>query len=206
MEDVLDLYHAPYDPLHPVVCMDESSKQLVGDVTPPVAAAPGHGQLVDHEYVRHGVAEIFLEVEPLTGRSHVTLCESRTRHDWARFIAAMLDERYPHATTVHLVLDNLNNHTIAALYDTFPPDQARRLAQRLDIHYTPKHGSWLNIAEIELSCLKRQCLHKRIPAMDLMQTEVNAWLRLRHANPSPVHWRFSTQDARIKLKRLYPKL
>lgn len=162
MEDVLDVYNRPYDSRYPVVCMDESCKQLIGEVSVPVPAAPGHPKLVDDEYIRNGVAEIFLEVEPLGGKRHVEATERRTKVDWARFIKGMLDERYPQAVKVVLVLDNLNTHRIPSLYEAFPPSEARRLAQRLEIHYTPKHGSWLNVAEIELSVLKGQCLQERV--------------------------------------------
>ena len=206
MEDVLDVYHAPYDPLVPLVCMDESNKQLVGEVHAPLGVAPGRGQIVDHEYVRNGVAEIFLEIEPLAGRRHVAITERRTRKDWAAFIKAMLDERYPQATKVRLVLDNLNTHSTASLYEAFAPEEARRLARRLEIHYTPKHGSWLNVAEIELSALNTQCLNRRIPDIALMRTEVAAWERDRNNRAAKIDWRFTTEDARIKLKRLYPKL
>ena len=206
MEDVLDVYHAPYDPLFPLVCMDESNKQLVGEVHAPLGVAPGHGQILDHEYVRNGVAEIFLEIEPLAGRRHVDITERRTRKDWAAFIKAMLDERYPQATKVRLVLDNLNTHSTASLYEAFAPEEARRLARRLEIHYTPKHGSWLNVAEIELSALNTQCLNRRIPDIALMRTEVAAWERDRNNRAAKIDWRFTTEDARIKLKRLYPKL
>jgi len=206
MEDVLDVYHAPYDPRYPLVCMDESNKQLVGEVHAPLAPAPGRGQILDHEYVRNGVAEIFLEVEPLTGRRHVDITEHRTRKDWAAFIKGMLDERYPQAIKVRLVLDNLNTHSAASLYEAFAPEEARRLARRLEIHYTPKHGSWLNVAEIELSALNTQCLNRRIPNMGLMRQEVAAWERDRNHRAAVIDWRFTTEDARIKLKRLYPKL
>jgi hypothetical protein len=206
MEDVLDVYHAPYDPQFPLICMDESNKQLVGEVHAPLAPAPGHGQINDHEYVRNGVAEIFLEVEPLSGRRHVVITEHRTRKDWALFIKGMLDERYPQATKVRLVMDNLNTHTTASLYEAFPPEEALRLAQRLEIHYTPKHGSWLNIAEIELSALSIQGLDRRIPDIALMRTEVAAWEGDRNNRTTPIDWRFTTKDARIKLKRLYPNL
>jgi hypothetical protein len=206
MEDVLEVYRLPADPRFPVVCMDESSKQLVGEVTPPLPLAPGRGQILDHEYVRHGVATLFVEVEPLAGRRHVEVTERRTRQDWAHFIKAMLDERYPAALKVRLVLDNLNTHDIASLYDTFPPAEARRLAERLEIHHTPKHGSWLNIAEIELSALAGQCLHRRIPDLASMRREVAAWQRHRNHRGAPINWRFTTKDARIKLIRLYPKL
>jgi DDE superfamily endonuclease len=206
MEDVLVVYRLPHDPRFPVVCMDESSKQLVGEVHAPIPAAPGHGQLVDHEYVRHGVATLFVEVEPLAGRRHVEVTARRTRQDWARFIKAMLDERYPEAIKVRLVMDNLNTHGTASLYETFPPAEARRLAERLEIHYTPKHGSWLNIAEIELSVLNGQCLRRRIPTIESMRCEISAWQKHRNNRGAPINWRFTTEDARIKLTRLYPKL
>jgi len=206
MEDVLEVYHRPYDPMHPVVCMDESSKQLVGEVASPIPAAPGHPVLVDDEYVRNGVAEIFLEVEPLAGRRHVEVSGRRTRIDWANFICGMLDIRYPDAEKVVLVMDNLNTHGIASLYEAFPPAEALRLARRLEIHYTPKHGSWLNIAEIELSALKRQCLPERIPSMEQMKRKIKVWNQDRNTRQTKVDWQFSTENARIKLKRLYPKL
>lgn len=206
MEDVLAVYRLPHDPHFPVVCMDESSKQLVGEVRAPIPAAPGRGQIVDHEYVRHGVATLFVEVEPLAGRRHVEVTERRTRQDWAHFIKGMLVERYPKATKVRLVLDNLNIHAPASLYETFPPAEARRLAERLEIHYTPKHGSWLNIAEIELSALNGQCLSRRLPDFGTMRREVSAWLQHRNTRGAPINWRFTTDDARIKLHRLYPKL
>lgn len=206
MEDLLEVYHLPYNPNYPVVCMDESCKQLIGEVREPVRAAPGRPERIDDEYVRNGVAEIFMEVEPLAGRRHVAVTEHRTRKDWAIQIKEMLDERYPHATKVCLVMDNLNTHSIASLYETFPPEEARRLAGRLDIHYTPKHGSWLNMAEIELSVLQGQCLDRRIPTMAMLQSEVAAWERDRNNRPNKINWQFTTSDARIKLKRLYPQL
>ncbi len=206
MEDVLDLYHLPYDPRFPLICMDESNKQLVGEVATPIPAAPGRPQLVDHEYVRNGVAEIFMEVEPLAGRRHVAVTEQRTRKDWAGFIKSMLDERYPEAEKIRLVMDNLNTHNLASLYEAFEPEEARRLARRLEIHHTPKHGSWLNIAEIELSALKIQCLDRRIPEIGKLRSEVAAWEADRNNRIATVDWQFSTADARIKLKRLYPKL
>ena len=206
MEDVLAVYHLPHDPLFPVVCMDESSKQLVGEVHAPIAVAPGHGRILDHEYVRNGVATLFVEIEPLAGRRHVEVTERRTRQDWAGFIKGMLDERYPKAIKVRLVMDNLNTHDPASLYETFPPAEARRLAERLEIHYTPKHGSWLNIAEIELSALNGQCLRRRIPTAQAMRREIAAWQTDRNNRGAPVKWRFATEDARIKLTRLYPKL
>ena len=206
MEDLLEVYVRPYDPNFPVVCMDESSVQLIGEVHAPVPAAPGHPELIDDEYVRNGVASIFLEVEPLGGRRQVKITERRTRIDWAIFVKEMLTERYSNADKVVLVMDNLNTHNMASLYTAFPPDEARRLAERLEIHYTPKHGSWLNIAEIELSVLKRQCLAGRIPCIEKMRSEVAAWNDDRNNRQTKVDWQFRTDDARIKLKRLYPKL
>jgi hypothetical protein len=206
MEDVLAVYQLPHDPRFPVVCMDESNKQLVGEVRVPIATAPGHGRILDHEYVRHGIATLFVEVEPLAGRRHGEVTERRTRQDWARFIKTMLVEHYPQAIKVRLVMDNLNTHDLASLYETFPPAEARRLAERIEIHYTPKHGSWLNIAEIELSALNGQCLRRRIPSATEMRRHIAAWQADRNTRGAPVNWRFTTEDARIKLTRLYPKL
>jgi hypothetical protein len=206
MEDVLAVYHLPYDPEYPVVCMDESCKQLIGEVREPIPCAPGKPVRIDDEYVRHGVAEIFMEVEPLAGRRHVAVTEHRTRIDWALQIKQMLDLRYPDANKVRLVMDNLNTHNIASLYEAFEPGEARRLAARLEIHYTPKHGSWLNMAEIELSVLKGQCLGRRIAELVTMQAEVSAWEKDRNNNARKIDWQFTTADARIKLKRLYPIL
>lgn len=204
MEDVLEVYHRPYDPKRPVVCLDESSKQLVGEVSTPIPMAPGHPVLVDDEYVRHGVAEIFLDVEPLAGVRNIAVTERRGSVDWARYIKDMLDHRYPDAEQVVLVMDNLNTHALSSLYQAFPAEEALRLARRLEIHYTPKHGSWLNIAEIELSVLKRQCLPERIPTIGLIREMTAAWNCERNARQTPVKWQFTTEDARIKLKRLYP--
>ena len=206
MEDVLEVYARPYDPSFPVVCMDESSVQLIGEVQEPIPAAPGHPELVDDEYVRNGVASILLEVEPLGGKRKVKITERRTRIDWAHFIKDMLEIRYSDAEKVVLVMDNLNTHNAASLYTAFPPEEARKLAERLEIHYTPKHGSWLNIAEIELSVLKRQCLAGRISCIEKMRDEVSAWNIDRNNRQSNIDWQFRTYDARVKLKRLYPKL
>lgn len=206
MEDVLEIYHLPYDPDYPVVCMDETCKQMTGEVRGPIPCAPGRATRIDDEYVRNGVAEIFMEVESLAGKRHVAVTERRTRKDWALQIKQMLDERYSDAIKVRLVMDNLNTHGIASLYETFEPKEARRLAECLDIHYTPKHGSWLNMAEIELSVLKGQCLDRRIPDITTMQTHVAAWERDRNNSIRKIVWQFTTPDARIKLKRLYPKL
>ena len=205
MEDVLALYHLPYDPLFPLVCMDESNKQLVGEVQSPIPTAPGQVRIEDHEYVRNGVADIFIEVEPLGGRRHIEITQRRTRQDWAKFIKGMLDERYPLATKVRLVMDNLNTHNTASLYEAFPPEEARRLAERLEIHYTPKHGSWLNIAEIELSVLNTQCLNRRIPDIDSLRKAAVAWETERNHRSRKTNWHFMTDQARIKLKHLYPK-
>ena len=206
MEDILEVYARPYDRHYPVVCMDESSMQLVGEVREPIAAAPGRPVLKDDEYVRKGVANIFMEVEPLGGKRKVAIAERRTKIDWARFIDGMLEERYPEAKKVVLVMDNLNTHKIASLYETFPPAKARSLAERLEIHYTPKHGSWLNIAEIELGVLKRQCLSGRIDRIEKVRSKASVWNDDRNSRRSKVDWQFRTSDARIKLKRLYPIL
>jgi hypothetical protein len=205
MEDVLEIYARSYDPRFPVLCMDESSVQLIGEVQQPIPAAPGHPVLVDDEYVRKGVANIFIEVEPLGGKRKVKITERRTQIDWAHFIREMLEERYQEAEKVVLIMDNLNTHTTASLYLAFPPEKARSLANRLEIHYTPKHGSWLNVAEIELSVLKRQCLSVRIDCIEKMRAKVMAWNNNRNNRQTKVDWHFKTVDARIKLKRLYPK-
>ena len=206
MEDVLEVYARPYNPKFPVLCMDESSVQLIGEVQKPIPAAPGNPVLVDDEYVRKGVANIFVEVEPLGGKRKVKITERRTQIDWAYFIQEMLEERYADAAKVVLVMDNLNTHNIASLYLAFSADKARRLANRLEIHHTPKHGSWLNVAEIELSVLKRQCLSVRIDCIEKMRGKVAAWNNDRNCRQTTVDWQFKTDDARIKLKRLYPKL
>lgn len=205
MEDVLYVYQLPYDPEYPVVCMDESNKQLIGDVRPPIESRPGFVKRVDDEYIRCGVAQIFMEVEPLTGKCHVEVKERRTRKDWAIVIKTMLDERYPNAQKVRLVLDNLNTHSISSLYEAFDPAEAHRLASRLELHYTPKHGSWLNMAEIELSCLKCQCLERRISEITEMRKEILAWENAHNKQPKKINWQFTAQDARIKLLSLYPK-
>ena len=206
MEDVLEVYHLPYDPKYPVVCMDESNKQLIGEVRKPIPCKPGQPARIDDEYVRNGVVQIFMEVEPLAGKRHVAVTERRTMKDWAQQIKQMLDDRYPEAIKVRLVMDNLNTHKVASFYETFEACEARRLAERLDIHYTPKHGSWLNMAEIELSALKGQCLDRRIADMATMQTEVATWENDRNNSTKTIDWQFTTSDARIKLKRLYPNI
>jgi hypothetical protein len=206
MEDVLEVYKRPYNPARPVVCLDESSKQLVGEVVAPLPPAPGRPAIVDDEYVRNGVASVFLEVEPLAGVRNVGVTERRTRADWARYVKEMLDVRYPDAERVVLVMDNLNIHCISSLYEAFDPAEALRLARRLEIHHTPKHGSWLNIAEIELSALKRQCLPERVPQIGMLREMSAVWNIERNNRKTTIDWQFKTEDARIKLKRLYPNV
>ena len=206
MEDVLDVYTRPYDPRYPQVCMDEVSKQLVADTREPMPAQPGEVERFDYEYERNGVRNIFLFCEPLDGKRWVIDTERRTMIDWAHAIQDLVDVRYPQAERIVLVLDNLNTHTPASLYQAFAPAEAKRLADKLEIHYTPKHGSWLNIAEIELSILSRQCLNRRIPNTRSLRTELGAWQERRDAVGNKVDWRFTTADARIKLKRLYPSI
>jgi len=204
MEDVLEVYQRPYNPEYPVVCMDESPKQLIGEVHPPIPIKPGSVEKIDAEYVRNGTVEIFIEVEPLAGKRHVAVTERRTKIDWAAQMKEMLDIRYPEAKKVVLVMDNLNTHSTASFYEAFPPEEARRLAERLEIHYTPKHGSWLNIAEIELSVLQGQCLNRRIADIESMRNEVDSWQTNRNNQIKKINWQFTTDKARTKLKRLYP--
>ena len=206
MEDVLDVYAQPYDPRFPQVCMDETSKQLVGETRTPLPAVPGRPARIDYEYERHGVRNLFLFVEPLAGRRHIQVTERRTKQDWAHAIRDLVDVHYPDAERIVRVLDNLNTHVGAALYETFPPAEARRLWQKLELHYTPAHGSWLNMAEIEFSVLSRQCLHRRIPDADTLHEEIAAWEARRNRDRTTITWRFTTADARIKLHRLYPSL
>ena len=206
MEDVLDVYQMPYDPQVPLVCMDEQPVQLIKETRQPLPAAPGQPEKVDYEYERNGTANIFLFTEPLRVTRHVRVTEHRTAVDWATEIRDLLEVRYPEAMRVRLVCDNLNTHGMGSLYEAFPPEQARRLASRLEIHSTPKHGSWLNIAEIELSALTLQCLDRRMPDLETLIQETMQWEQRRNATQKGVDWQFSTQDARIKLKRLYPQM
>lgn len=206
MEDVLEVYARPADEKRPVVCVDEGGKQLIGDARPPLPVRPGKPQRFDYEYVRNGMANLFMVFEPLQGQRHVEVTQRRTNQDFARLVKNLLDERYPTAERVVLVLDNLSTHTPAALYEAFTPAEARRLVERLEWHYTPKHGSWMNVAEIELSVLARQCLDRRIPDLESLRREVAAWERDRNAEAVKVDWQFTTADARVKLKRLYPVL
>ena len=203
---MLDVYTRPYDPLRPQVCMDETSKQLLRDAHQPQPMEPGQPERQDYEYERGGVVNLFVLCEPLQGRRWVDVTERRTRKDWAHQIKELVDERYPQAERIVLVMDNLNTHTPASLYEAFDPQEARRLADKLEIHYTPKHGSWLKMAEIELSVLSRQCLDRRVPDFQTLQAEVAAWQERRHEKGAKIDWRFDTEDARIKLKRLYPSL
>lgn len=204
MEDVLEVYHRPYDAQRPVVCMDECSKQLIGEVRAPLPPKPGHVAKEDSEYERLGTANVFMAVEPLAGQRTTQVTERRTRVDWAGFVQMLLLTVYPLAEKVVLVMDNLNTHGIASLYEAFAPDVALALAARLEIHYTPKHGSWLNMAETELSILARQCLDRRIDDRDRMAREVAVWEAARNTAEARINWQFKTADARIKLKRLYP--
>lgn len=203
MEDVLAVYQRPDDPRYPLVCMDESSKPQVREVCEPLPAKPGYVHRYDSEYERNGVSNLFLFFEPLTGRRHLSVTDQRTAVDWAHQVRDLVDVHYPDAERITLVMDNLNTHTPASLYKAFAPAEARRLLERLDIHYTPKHGSWLNMAEIEFSILSKQCLDRRIPDQPTLRREVKAWEAERNARASSMDWRFTTEEARIKLKRLY---
>ena len=204
LEDVLDVYTRPHDPARPVVCLDETSRQVLADVRPPLPVAAGKSAREDPEYVRHGVANLFLVCEPLRGWRQVVVSDRRTRLDWAACIKDLADVHYPDAEKIVLVMDNLNIHSPASLYEAFPPAEAKRLADRLEIHHTPKHGSWLNMAEIELAILQRQCLDRRLGDREAMTREVAAWVAARNAATKTIAWRFTAADARIKLKRLYP--
>jgi hypothetical protein len=204
MEDVLDVYKRPYDAKRPQVCLDETSKQLIGETRIPIPAAPGQEARYDHEYKRNGVVNLFMMFEPLAGKRHVRVTDRRTKRDWAECIREMVDEIYPAAERIVLVMDNLNTHTPASLYEAFPPDQAKHLADRLEIHYTPKHGSWLDMAEIELSVFTSQCLNRRIPDRESLERDTLAWERQRYQAGIPVKWRFTLQNARTTLLHLYP--
>jgi hypothetical protein len=204
MEDVLDVYKRPYDPGHPNVCLDETSKQLIGETRIPVPACPGQPARYDYEYKRNGVANLFMIFEPLAGKRHVKVTRRRTKTDWAYCVREMVDRIYPDAEQIVLVMDNLNTHNKSSLYEAFEPAEAKRIADKLEIHYTPKHGSWLDMAEIELGILARQCLSRRINNMEQLKDEVAAWQTIRNTAKAKVNWRFTTEDARIKLKKLYP--
>jgi hypothetical protein len=206
MEDVLDVYHGDYSPKHPLVCMDESNKQLLGDIRQPLPVASGQPARYDSEYKRNGTRNLFLAFAPLQGWREVTVTDRRTKQDWAHYMKDLVDVHFPEADLITVVLDNLNTHTLASLYETFEPAEAHRLARKLDLHYTPKHGSWLNMAEIEFSALSRQCLNRRLADADTLQRHVAAWAAERNSHGTSIEWRFTTDDARIKLKRLYPTI
>lgn len=206
MEDVLEVYTREQDPERPVVCVDESSKQLIGETRAPIPAAPGQPERIDYEYERHGTANLFMVFEPLAGWRWVKVTDRRTAVDFAEVLRELSEVWYPDAKTIVLVMDNLNTHKLASLYEAFAPDEARRLAERFEVHYTPKHGSWLDMAETELSVLARQCLNRRIDNRDDLTREIQAWQQRRNDAESTVDWRFTTKDARIKLKRLYPSI
>ena len=204
MEDVLDLYAEPYDPKRPKVNFDETSKQLIGETRQPLLARPGHAARYDYEYKRNGTRNIFLFCEPQTGWRHVEVTAQRTMQDFAQQMKWLVEERYPEADVIRVVLDNLNTHKVASLYETFPPAEAHRLRQKLEFHYTLKHGSWLNMAEIELSVLARQCLHRRIATEATLKRELAAVEAARNAARATIDWQFTTADARVKLHYLYP--
>jgi len=206
MEDVLSVYALPYDPRTPVVCMDEQPVQLLGQAADPIPMKPGRPLVEDYEYERRGTCSIFAFLEPLRGWRHVEACERRTKLDWARQVKKLLEDFYPCAERVRLVMDNLNTHSVGSLYEAFPAAEARALASRLEIHHTPKHGSWLNIAECELSVLTRQCLARRIPSMAFLNEQLAAWQAARNNIRSHVDWHFTVDDARGTLKYIYPKL
>jgi hypothetical protein len=206
MEDVLEVYSRDYDRNVPVICMDEKPYQLLDHVRAPQPATPGHDLQEDSEYVRHGTCSIFVWVEPLAGQRRVNARSQRTRIDWAHEVEQLLTSDYPHAKKVVLVMDNLNTHSIGSLYEAFEPAKAHALAQRLEIHHTPKHGSWLNIAEIELSALTRQCLDRRIADLDILNAELAAWQNTVNADQRQVNWHFTTHDARTRLRHLYPQI
>jgi transposase len=206
MEDVLDVYKRPYNSQFPVICMDESSKQLIKETRTPIPAKLGESARFDTEYERNGTCSIFIHSEPLTGKRRVKITDRRTKIDWANFIKEVVDIDYPAAKKIILVMDNLNTHAGSSLYEAFLPEEAKRILDKLEFHFTPKHGSWLNMAEIELSHLNRQCLDRRIPDKEIIIKEVSAWSKQRNEQATVVNWQFTTTDARIKLKRLYPIL
>ena len=206
MEDVLDVYQRPFDEKRPLVCLDEASKQLLSDARPTLPLAPGRPPRQDSEYVRNGTASLFMVSAPLLGLRHVTVMDQRTRKDFAQVIKTLVDERFAQAEKIVLVMDNLNTHGPASLYEAFAPAEAKRLSDKLEIHYTPRHGSWLNMAEIELSVLARQCLAERMDSKANLQEQVVAWQEQRNARAIKIDWRFTTEEARVKLKRLYPTI
>jgi hypothetical protein len=205
MEDVLEVYKLPYNEKRPVVCLDETNRQLIEETKAPRPAQPGQAAMHDYEYARNGVANLFMMFEPLAHRREVKVTEKRTMQDFARCLWYLATVLYPFAEKIILVLDNLNTHSLASLYAAFKPEAARRLCERFEIHYTPKHGSWLNMAELEIGVMSRQCLDRRIPAIEKMASEVQAWVTERNNHKAAVRWHFTTADARLKLQHLYPK-
>ena len=206
MELVLDVYKTPYDKAFPVVCMDESPKQLIKQTRIPIAREPGKDLKEDYEYARNGVANIFIANEPLKGKRYVKVLSSKTKKDWAQFVKEIAVRHYPKAEKIRLVMDNLNTHKPSALYERFPPQEAKRIWDRFEFIYTPKHGSWLNMAEIELNVLMGQCLNRRIDNMATIRNEVKAWQNDRNNKKAKINWQFRTDDARVKLKKLYPTI
>ena len=206
MEDILDLYQQPYDPEYPVICMDEKPYQLLSETRQPIPMKRGRPKRQDDEYIRNGTCCIFLFTEALTGWRHTSAQEHRTKVDWAHQVRHLLEVEYPECSKVRLVMDNLNTHSTSSLYEAFPPEIARSLVKRLEIHHTPKHGSWLNIAEIELSAMTKQCLGRRIDKITSLNNELISWEVARNSLQKGVDWQFTTPDARVKLKRLYPQI
>ena len=206
MERVLDVYKRPYDVDYPVVCMDESPKQLIEEGRTSTPMKPGQEARVDYEYIRHGVINIFIANEPLKGKRFVEVTDFKTKKDWAQFIRMIADEKYPEAKKITLVMDNFNTHNASAFYETFEPAEAKRIWDRFEFIYTPKHGSWLNMAEIELHVLNRQCLNRHMSDISIIKKEVKEWLTTRNNKNSKINWQFTTNDARFKLKRLYPSI
>jgi transposase len=206
MEEVLDVYRRPYDPKRPQICMDEMPKQLIAEKHDPVTVQPGQPHKQDYEYERHGTTNVFMMFEPLAGQRYIEINSQRKAVDWAHVMKTLSDELYPDAEVIVLVMDNLNTHKLASFYEAFEPEEAQRLNHRFELHYTPKHGSWLNMAEIELSALARQCLNRRIPDQEMLDAEAQAWAQERNNQVVKVDWRFTTADARVKLKHLYPKI
>jgi hypothetical protein len=206
MENVLAVYKRPYDASHPVVCFDEKSKQLVGEIATPIPAAPGRDRCHDYEYVRNGTANVFMLVEPLRGWRHVSITSRRTKLDFARQMKELVDEHYPKATKITLVMDNLNTHRMSCLYEAYSPEDARRIIEKIEVVHTPKHGSWLDMAECELSVLEKQCLGERVANEATLRQHVRIWNEDRNHRSRKIDWQFQTGDARIKLRRLYPKI
>lgn len=206
MEDVLEVYKRPYNPAYPVICLDETNRQLIEETKVPIPAEPGKPQKMDYEYRRKGVVNIFMTFEPLQAKRQVAINRNRTSIDFAHCIKKIVDIDYPEAEKIVLVMDNLNTHKLGSLYEAFPPEEARRIAEKLEIHYTPKHGSWLNMAEIEIGVMAKQCLSRYIPSMTQMEKEATTWASNRNLAGGTVNWHFTTADARIKLKRLYPQI